>query len=216
MKNIARSTRALPLAIAVAAFCLPSSLVHGAVVINIKQEGTSVVATFSGSLSGLGSPDSTAIQPYFNGFQGNNQEALFFSSNPGTAATMNFWSGSLDSSTNSYPYAWGASTTNLHLISPSSYAATGFTAFTMRVAETSGSLYLDQSYVFGTEMNATWQFDNKTLAEMDLVNLGTYVYKFGGLSGDTVTVNIGAVPEPSVTLLGALGSAFLFRRRRNS
>jgi len=78
------------------------------------------------------------------------------------------------------------------------------------------NIFLDQNYVAGTEMSATWQMDNRTLAEMELVNNGSYVYNFSG--GESVTLNIGGapIPEPTTSVLGLFGAALLLRRRRTA
>jgi hypothetical protein len=193
---------------------LASASANAALVINIEQSGAHVVATLSGSLN-LGTPDGSASQPNFNGLQnysGNNN--LFFTSAPG-GSTQNFWG----ATTWDFPasgFDWGSNPALLEYLSPSSYSATGFTAFAIRARENTVTVYMNQGYVAGTLMTATWQMDNKTMAEMDLVNLGSYVYSFGS---DTVTVNLGGTPVPEPSTYGlilcglALAGAALRRRR---
>ena len=200
-------------------FLTPALLIaasaNAALVINIEQSGAHVVATLSGSLS-LGTPAGSYGQPNFNGLQNyNGSNNLFFTSSPG-GGLQNYWSGT----TTSYPTSggdWGSNSATLEFISPSSYSATGFTVFTIRALQNGVTVYMDQGYVAGTAMTATWQMDNKTLSQMDLVNFGSYVYTFGS---DTVTVNIGGapVPEPSTYGLALGGLALvgaLVRRRRS-
>jgi hypothetical protein len=203
---------------ALAPALLIAASAKAALVINIEQSGAHVVATLSGSLN-LGTPDGSASQPNFNGLQnysGNNN--LFFTSAPG-GSTQNFW-GATTWDVPASGFDWGSNPALLEFLSPSSYSATGFTAFALRARENTVTVYMDQSYVAGTWMAATWQMDNKTLAEMDLVNFGSFVYNFSRFGGDTVTVNIGGtpVPEPSTygLILGglALAGAALRRRQR--
>jgi hypothetical protein len=108
-----------------------------------------VVATLTGSLN-LGTPNNSYSQPFFNGLQNyNNSNNLFFTNTPGGGA-MNVW-GHTGSATGD----WGSNSSVLEFISPSSYSATGFTAFTIRVLNGDANIFLDQNYVAGTEMSAT-------------------------------------------------------------
>jgi hypothetical protein len=83
---------------------------------------------------------------------------------------------------------------------------------------------LSDSYVFGTAISGTATWNNKTLSDLGITNLGTYVYTVGsGATTDTVTFIMGSggggggtVPEPTsmaIFGLGALGFAYRNRRK---
>jgi hypothetical protein len=82
---------------------------------------------------------------------------------------------------------------------------------------------LSDFYVFGTAISGTATWNNKTLSDLGITNLGTYVYTVGsGANTDTVTFNLssggggGEVPEPTsmaIFGLGALGFAYRNRRK---
>ncbi|MEK0424974.1 MAG: motif, partial [Planctomycetota bacterium] len=116
---------------------------------------------------------------------------------------------------------WGASFSST---AATSVSLTGVNFFGVNDALNQG-LFVAKDYVFGTAISGTVTWNNKTLADLGITNLGTYVYTAGsGANTDTVTVifssggggGSGAVPEPTsmaIFGLGALGFAYRNRRR---
>jgi hypothetical protein len=81
-------------------------------------------------------------------------------------------------------------------------------------------LLLPTNYVSGSGLSASDTYANTSIAALGLTP-GTYTYTWGtGASADSLTVNIGSVPEPSslamvATAVGLLGGFGLHCRRRN-
>jgi hypothetical protein len=79
------------------------------------------------------------------------------------------------------------------------------------------AIYVPLNYVSGTSVSATDTWNNATLDSLGLT-LGTYVYTWGvGDHADSLTVEIGSVPEPStwaMLLLGFAGIGFMAYRRK--
>lgn len=70
------------------------------------------------------------------------------------------------------------------------------------------------SYVSGSVLSGVATYANSTLASLRLTQ-GSYLFNL--INGDTITVNVGAVPEPATWALMTLGMAavgFAMRRRR--
>ena len=79
------------------------------------------------------------------------------------------------------------------------------------------TLYLPEAYVSGSVISGFATYDNTTIAALGLAP-GTYTYTATGV-GNTFTVNIGSVPEPSsltmaTTAVGLFGGLAFYRRRR--
>ncbi len=77
-----------------------------------------------------------------------------------------------------------------------------------------GSFFVPEGYVSGSALAGTSTYENKTLVDLGLTE-GTYEWTWGtGETADTVTVNIGTVPEPATMSLLALGGMALLRRKK--
>ncbi len=76
------------------------------------------------------------------------------------------------------------------------------------------SLFLPQGYVSGSQLSGTATFSNKTIADLGLTE-GTYVYTWGsGANADSATIQVAAIPEPSVMALSVIfGGGVLAVRR---
>lgn len=77
-----------------------------------------------------------------------------------------------------------------------------------------GTLILPSNYVSGAALAGTATYASATFASLRLTQ-GSYV--FNVINGDTITVNVGAVPEPATWALMTLGMGavgFAMRRRR--
>ncbi len=191
-----------------------------AVIVNINQSGSNVVATVSGAFSSLGTPTGELF------ISGNLSLAGFTTGNPDmgipefnqfcvtTGATANQYG--LTNST-----GWGAFDNSAAFAD--SVSLTGVKVFGINLGA-NGRFHLEKDYVFGTAISGTVTWNNKTLADLGITKLGTYVYTAGsGANTDTVTFNLGgggggggAVPEPTsmaIFGLGALGFAYRARRR---
>ena len=70
-------------------------------------------------------------------------------------------------------------------------------------------------YTSGAPLADTATYDSETFATLGLTQ-GTYLYTWGtGATADSLTVNIGTVPEPaSLALVGVPAAVALLRRRR--
>jgi hypothetical protein len=76
------------------------------------------------------------------------------------------------------------------------------------------SILVPLGYVSGDPLSASAIYLSQSFASMGLVE-GTYVYTWGfGESADSLTVNVGAVPEPTIAGLLALGGGVLALRSR--
>jgi hypothetical protein len=79
-------------------------------------------------------------------------------------------------------------------------------------------IFLPVGYVSGTALSSTDTYVGKTLSDLELT-LGTYSYTWGsGEHADSLTVQIAAVPEPSIwamMLLGFAGIGFMAYRRKS-
>ena len=69
-------------------------------------------------------------------------------------------------------------------------------------------------YTSGTELSGTATFNNNTIAGMGLTE-GTYTYTWGsGASADSITVQVGAIPEPATfAFIGLFGVGAIAIRR---
>jgi hypothetical protein len=95
---------------------------------------------------------------------------------------------------------------------PGQGAATGSGSI---VGIVSGSLEVPNGYVSGTFLSNVDTYYAPSFASLDLAP-GTYVYTWGsGPTADSLTINIGMVPEPaSLAMLGVPAALALLRRRR--
>jgi hypothetical protein len=193
-----------------------------AVIVNITQSGSNVVATLSGSLSSLGTPTGSSSN------QGAGGSVLVVPGDPSNGIPeLNIFDVSTGSGSRRYSLTysgglWGASFSNT---AASGVNLTGVKLFAINKGFSKG-LYLAEDYVFGTAISGTVTWNNKTLADLGITNLGTYVYTAGsGENTDTVTFNLssggggGEVPEPTsmaIFGLGAFGLAYRNRRKQKA
>lgn len=172
---------------AAAVACTMPMAADAAVVIDIGQNGPDVVATLSGSLSGVGlfgagnAPASSAIASSFGyiGFGGTKNQIYHGFNGPAN---------------------WGSG----GIFFPSS--TTG-NAFAFEASDSNGPfIIVSSSFGFGSALSASSTFSNQTLTSLGL-NTGSYVYTS---SGDSITVNVGntgGVPEPANWALMVIGFA---------
>ena len=96
-------------------------------------------------------------------------------------------------------------------------AAHGTSSFSGNVLGVKGGLgllYVPQGYVSNAPLSSTATYFNKAIATMDLTP-GTYTYTWGsGPTADSLTVQVGPVPEPGSLSFLALSGLVLFARRR--
>ncbi len=193
-----------------AALCQLPGNVNAGIIINIEEQGSDVVASYSGSidLTGigfnfLGAANTNRIvasggQVNFQNGATNKASLTDFSKNPWTVAPSAFGTGGL----------FDADSVSAETGNAFGFQANGF--------------FIESSYVSGTTISGSMTFENQTLASMG-INEGTGIMNATFSSGDTLTVNAisavstSAIPEPS-GLLGLagliLGSGFLRRRRK--
>jgi hypothetical protein len=189
---------------ALVALTFPTSKpADAAVIINIVQDGSNVVATGSGSID---TADLTSA-----GF-GGNQAGLY-------APTAGVLFGPSPSGLIIGQRYQGIS-------GPSSFSQTSFIYYgpssasgdVFGVDGADGILNVPGIYNSNSPLSATEIWDNTSLSGMGLAP-GTYVYTWGsGADADTLTVNISAVPEPStwtMMILGFCGLGFLAYRQKN-
>lgn len=80
------------------------------------------------------------------------------------------------------------------------------------------AVVVDSGYVSGGELLGTATFNSKTIADLGLT-AGQYNYSWGsGSTADSITVNVGVVPEPATAgLLGiSVGALWLVRRLKKA
>ena len=188
------------------------------VVVNFAQVGNDVVASLSGSIENLGTPN------FSNNLASNLQSFIYsdltFSdkgirvARPGyTASTYNSFS-----LTTSNQY-WGP-TVPFKVASSSNITGVDY----LDVWGGGSRLSLASNYVFGTSISGTITWSNKSLADIGITNLGTFGFTLGsGANTDTITLNMtaggGQVPEPSTMAifgLGTLGMVYRARRKANA
>ncbi len=196
-------TAALP------ASCLLPGNAEAGIIVNIEEQGSDVVASYSGSidLTGIGFNiigsgnvnriGASAGQINFQNGATNKASLTDFSKNPWTVAPSAFGTGGLF---------------NADTVSAAAGNAFGFQA---------SGFFIESSYVSGDPISGSMTFENQTLASMG-INEGTGIMNATFSSGDTLTVNAisavstSAIPEPSGVLGLAgliLGSGFLRRRK---
>jgi hypothetical protein len=174
-----------------------------AIIINVQQVGSDVVAMGGGSvdLTGL-----TLIQPFSAAAQIAADTAALLEG-PTSATSFNIYSHATGPGV---PFGTGVQT----------FATLG-SGDVFGVDGVGGPIIsLPSNYTSGTSLSATDTYSGKTIASLGLTP-GTYNYTWGtGGSDHTLTVNIIApVPEPAslaIWSLGALGCAIAGYRRRKS
>lgn len=168
---------------------------HSAVVIDVQQVGSDVIATTSGSLNldGLVSFGDNFGVPRFR-----SDSAIFYTSF-GPADVYGLVAG---------PSNFGAGF--ITILGDGSGSTFGIAPNVVSVPE---------GYISHGSLFATTTFKSLTFANLGL-NLGTYVFK---TPSDTITVNIGstiaAVPEPAtwiMMMLGMGGIGFTMRRKKDT
>ena len=171
---------------------------QAAVLINISESGTNVVATGGGTinLAALTAPNSGNTGPQVIGL--------------GAFITVGA------NGSNFTPYETITGPVNFGTIAQS-FGATG-TGNLFGVWGNGGSIFVPLGYVSNAALAGTAQWNNQTLATLGLTP-GTYVYTWGsGTTADSFTVQIraNAIPEPGTLTLVALGGvcALAYRRRR--
>jgi hypothetical protein len=169
-----------------------------AVVIDITQVGSDVVATGSGTID---TTDLTFVMANGGAAVAGNSAVILFGSI--SAVDQDGYVGVTPG-----PQAFGSG----GLISPSSTSGSDF-GINGRV----NALAVPVGYS-GSALSGSDTFDNQTLASLGLTP-GTYTYTWGtGPDADSLTVNIAAVPEPSTwatMILGFAGIVFMAYRRKN-
>jgi hypothetical protein len=96
-------------------------------------------------------------------------------------------------------------------LSPGADASSGTGGF-VGVYGLSNAVFLPTGYVSGSAINSTSVYEDSTFASIGFTP-GTYVYTW---ASDSLTVQVGAIPEPSAALLASLGLAagLIHRKRR--
>ncbi len=99
----------------------------------------------------------------------------------------------------------------------SGYDAAAGTGDVVGVGVSNGTvgIIVPVGYVSGTQLSDTAIYDSQTISSLGLTS-GIYVYTWGsGPTADSLTINIGVVPEPaSLAMLGVPAALALLRRRR--
>lgn len=175
------------------------------VVVSVDQVGLDVVATATGSLN------TSQLTPTGSASQsgGNISGAPFFVNG---LVTLGEWDGGDD---NEQVFA--------ALNFSSSPAAPGFTTVEPNVFadinsgpgfRIAGNFFgVRDNYVSGAPLDSSSTWLNKDFVDLELIG-GSYVWEL--TNGETVTVNVNTIPEPTATLFlcGTVALACLRRRRR--
>ena len=176
---------------------------RASVVLNIKEVGSDVLATASGSvdLSGLTNGGPTA----FNAAIRPSSAWVFLTPYPGvTQGTV------YNGVTGPSSFGSGTAFPNASTGSGDAFGLFG------------SSLLFANTYVSGSQLQVTDRWNNATLASLGLSS-GVYVYTWGtGAHADSLTINVGnvgAVPEPStwaMMIIGFAGVGYMTYRRRKT
>jgi PEP-CTERM motif len=172
---------------------------EASVVIDIAQDGPNVVASGSGAidladLSYLGSGNLQMPSTVWG-----SKGAVIFVGSSRESHEYGLSSGPTSFGTGSFPY----------------YTTT-HSGDSFGLSSAGQDLIVTAGYVSGSPLSGSATFDSATIASLGLTP-GRYVYTWGnGANADSLTVNIGGVPEPAtwgmmITGLGLLGA---FYRRR--
>jgi hypothetical protein len=183
---------------AMALVCLSAYPAAGAFVFNITQQGLNV------SVVGAGTLDTSALTPGNSG-SGNQ---------PGIQPAQAFLdAGPMSITSPIRLYSNGIS-------GPSNFGSGEFryqasTGIGDVVGIAGSTLVLPSGYISNSTLSDSNLFPDETISYIGL-SLGTYVYNWGsGATADSLTINIGTVPEPaSLALLGVPAAIALLRRRR--
>lgn len=82
------------------------------------------------------------------------------------------------------------------------------------VAGIQNAILVPTGYVSGAFLSTTSTYENASFASLGLTT-GTYVSTWGsGENADSLTVNVGSVPEPATTALATIGGCIIFFRAR--
>jgi PEP-CTERM motif len=186
---------------AAAAFAAPA---EAAYVVNIEQVGSSVIATGSGSLDLTALTKSAVQSPDDFIFPGGGTLAL--GDETAKVGKLQGYRGISGPAS----FGSGGGTPGLG----------GGTGSDLWVQAESNHLYVSLDYVSGTPLGtSTAIFTDSTFASLG-VTPGTYVWTWGtGADADSLTMNIGGVPEPATWAMLILGVAMVgltARRRRKA
>jgi len=164
--------------------------------VTVVQDGSLDISHFTGLQSGTGDGNSLEVWP-----------AIGFLNTLGDADN-DYYFGDEDTFDN---------TSTIILSRPSNFGLGGFTEIFGGLGEVSGSgITLDEDfigvpagYLSGTPLPVSGRFFNRNF---DLMGLEEGVYVWDLLGGDSITLTVGNIPEPSTVLLSAIGLLALFRR----
>lgn len=169
-----------------------AALVAGAearadVTISIEQQGSNVVESGSGSIN-------------LTGLTFDMTRTILTNVDPAHGVA---YLGLVGTSASAYtgftgPASFGTGTTS---------TATTTTGPVFGVGGTSSYLFVPQGYVSETALSSTDTFNNTNFTNLGLT-AGTYTYRWGTGSDQSLTVQIGtaAVPEPSTAILAMIGA----------
>lgn len=179
------------------------ALVHptkASVVLNIVESGADVIATASGSVDLIGLTNSGGTA--FNAAVRPSTAWVLLNAYPAITQGI-FYSGV------SGPASLGSGNA---FVSATTGSGGAFGLF-------GSSLLLANTYVSGTQLQVSDIWKNTSLTALGL-STGAYVYTWGtGAHSDSLTINVGGVPEPStwaMMLLGFCGLGYMAYRRRNT
>lgn len=187
----------IAIVMAVAAASLASSTADAAIVFNIREVGSDVVVNASGSFNTAGAGSaSNLFESRINPSIGR----INIGPNAGTALAITGFTGPDSFGPGSSVLATSYSGDYIYFIG-------GTQSTTLQKI-----LALAPDYISGAALNGNALFANQTFATLG-VNPGNYVWS---ANGDTVTINISAVPEPTtwgMMLLGFGIMGFALRHR---
>lgn len=191
-RNMKLSTSA---AVAMLALAAIPGRVDAAIVIDISDVGSDVVASTSGSAD---LTDLTAIDT-----------ALLFAPGEVTPSKGGVTAGD-PGQTLFYKGAVGPKSFGTGAKTEASVGDGDFVGvFAVNPFALSPVILLPQKYVSGTPLTGSSVFENQSLESLGL-NVGEYTYTWGvGVHADSLTINVGDVPEPSTWAMMLLGFAGL-------
>jgi hypothetical protein len=161
----------------------------------IEQVGNDVVTT------GAGAIDLTGLK-----FLLNETEEAGLSGGFATVATGPAASAPIRTSTDEYTGVTGPTSFGIGLVQR--IPTTGQGDY-VGVSGAGGTLFLPQGYTSNTHIMSTDTYSNKTISGLGLATgIYTYTWGTGGLD-HTLTVQIGAVPEPSTAIVVTFGAVAL-------
>jgi hypothetical protein len=179
---------------------LGMSAANAAVTITFTESGGNVIATGVGTVNlvGLGSPNSPTFRASVAGGSGTQ---VFVGPTIEVPVTTYFGVGG--------PTNWGPGFFF-------DFASSGSgDLFGIAGNGDFSQLVVPAGYVSGSPLSGSAEWTSASFSSLALTP-GSYVYTWGdGVTEDSLTVNIGAIPEPSGALLGCLGVLALLRRKRS-